>query len=123
MGGRRPRAEREPDGVLSIPAKLVKDVVDEWLAAGKPDRPEERFRKLLVKVERGLRTVYRGLPAPTCRGFPRPSARSRTKRRGRDGETRGHGDTGTGETRGRGDGGTGGRGDADEVTPFGMISS
>ncbi len=56
------RAEREPDGVLSIPAKLVKDVVDEWLAAGKPDRPEERFRKLLVKVERGLRTVYRGLP-------------------------------------------------------------
>ena len=55
-------AEREPDGVLSIPAKLVKDVVDEWLAAGKPDRPEERFRKLLVKVERGLRTVYRGLP-------------------------------------------------------------
>jgi hypothetical protein len=56
------RAERAPNGVLRIPVKLVKTVVDEWLAAGKPDRPEERFRKLLVKVEKGLRKVYRGLP-------------------------------------------------------------
>ena len=83
------RAERGPDGVPSIPAKLVKTVVDEWLAAGKPDRPEETFRKVLVKVERGLRKVYRGLPRPICRGFPRPSARSRTRRRGRDRQMRG----------------------------------